>query len=371
MKAFIRVTAFWATLGLIGAVLVVAFGLYNVSAQQGHWPGVSWVLHTTYRNAVKLRAPSEDAVPDLSSEEMIALGAGHYDDACRFCHAAPGERQSATATSMEPPPPPIADAVAHWEPRHLFWIVKNGVKMSGMPAWPSEKRGDDVWPVVAFLNAVEGMDGERYRELIERAEAPGDSAEAAPEQAAYCTTCHGRDDGERNRLVPRLDLLTPAYVDASLRAYRDGRRHSGMMQHAASDLEDGEIEALAAHVSRPVLGPAGDGADDDVAGLIERGKALAAGAGASRDMPACDACHGPWPSEREALFPSLAGQHRGYLLDQLDLWKAGLRGGAPLAAMMHEVVPTLEIDDMEALAVYYASLPATPTRRADAPASSD
>ena len=171
--------------------------------------------------------------------------------------------------------------------------------------------------------------------------------------------------------MPRLDLLTPAYLAASLEAYREGRRESGMMQHAASDLRDDEIEALSAHFAKLVSNQTGDGANASDAAMIERGKALAAGDGQVQKMPSCDACHGPWPNEREPLFPSLAGQHKAYVMDQLQLWKAGLRGGATLAAMMHEVVPELKTDDMEALAAYYASLPAAPTRRADARAWSD
>ena len=58
MRQKLLVLAALAGLGLAGAAAVVGFGLYNVSAQVGHMPGVSWVLHTTFRNSVRLRAPS-------------------------------------------------------------------------------------------------------------------------------------------------------------------------------------------------------------------------------------------------------------------------------------------------------------------------
>ena len=61
MRAVLLTLAVLAGLGLTGAAAVVTFGLYNVSAQVGHLPGVSWVLHTTFRNSVALRAPSMSA----------------------------------------------------------------------------------------------------------------------------------------------------------------------------------------------------------------------------------------------------------------------------------------------------------------------
>lgn len=132
MKCFILTTFFWAAVGLIAAAAVVGMGLYNISALKGHLPGVAWLLHTTYHNSVELRAPPESEAPDLARPDLIELGAKHYDSACRFCHASPGERQARTADAMEPPPPHVEEAAAKWEPRHLFWIVRHGVKMTGM-----------------------------------------------------------------------------------------------------------------------------------------------------------------------------------------------------------------------------------------------
>ncbi|MCY0096942.1 hypothetical protein [Hoeflea ulvae] len=104
MRSFLKATLIWASIAAVGAFLVVWLGLYNVSARQGHLPGVSWVLHNAYRSAVWLRAPSEDEVPELSSPSLIALGRRHYQDACAFCHAMPDQSRSQTALSMLPAP---------------------------------------------------------------------------------------------------------------------------------------------------------------------------------------------------------------------------------------------------------------------------
>tara|TARA_R110002020_G_scaffold109430_9_gene253066 strand:- start:4862 stop:5947 length:1086 start_codon:yes stop_codon:yes gene_type:complete len=358
MRSFLKATFIWVLIALAGASAVIWLGLYNVSARQGHFPGVAWVLHTAYRNAVLLRAPPESEVPDLASASLIALGRGHYEDSCAFCHALPGEPQNETVLSMLPAPPHVTDAVADWEPRHLYWIVKNGVKMTGMPGWPSDKRDDDVWAVVAFLNAI--MTGRSAAAGVADPAAAVEGSPPAGIAAIYrsdCADCHGAN-AEGNDHVPRLDTLPAPYVAATLKAYRADDRHSGIMQQAASQLSDTRIEELSAHIA--ALGGerirAGRRHDLDPS-LVSVGERLAHGGDRKANIPACVACHGPGASPRSDRFPPLAGQSRIFLLAQLRLWKLQRRGGTDRAVLMHEAVRDLTEDDMQALAEYYASLP--------------
>ena len=362
MRRFLIHTAILAALAAVAGGLVVSLGLFNVSARSGHLPGVSWILHTTFRNSVELRAPPAAAVPDLSDPDLIALGARHYDGACRTCHAAPDEGRTATMLSMLPSPPPIKHAVADWEPRHLFWIVKHGVKMSGMPAWPTRTRDDDVWPVVAFLVRVPQMSLAEYEDLVAPPDVPEAPEVADDADIAYCASCHGADGrGRGNAQVPRLDVLSEAYIAETLAAYRSGARQSGIMRHAASTLDATGDARLARFYGAPARtpAPAADNAprpngDPD---RIALGRTLAMGSPAATDIPACSACHGPWPERLSALFPRLAGQPEPYLLRQLELWRDGDRGGTSRAHLMHQAARSLDDDQLRALAAYYASLP--------------
>jgi len=366
MRAFLKATLIWAGLAATGAVLVVGFGLYNVSARQGHLPGVSWVLHTAYKNAVWLRAPSEEEVPDLTSPSLIDLGQGHYESACAFCHAMPGQARSQTALSMLPAPPHVTEAVADWDPQHMFWIVKNGVKMSGMPAWPSELRDDDVWAVVAFLNAVKqgGVTGsrtDRYQTgfssqsgaVVDR------NGQAASIYQFGCEGCHGKDGfADGNVQIPRLDTLSADYIAASLKAYRSGARQSGIMQQAASQLTDEQISKLASHIAdtrREALESYETGSHAPA--LVARGDLLAHGGDKKANIPSCASCHGPVGGRKSERFPPLAGQSEEYLRRQLTLWTSETRGGTDRALIMHEAIPDLTDQDIKALAAYYASLP--------------
>ena len=346
MRKPVRIAAALALLGLAAGGAVIGFGLYNVSARIGHVAPVYWALHTTYEQNVRLRAETE-VPPGLDDPGLIRLGAGHFDSACRFCHASPGEDQSATAQAMNPAPPHITQAVAPWAPGHLHWIVDNGVKMSGMPHWPTQGRDDDVWAVVAFLAAVPGMSAGDYAALT------ASPATGGPEGLGYCATCHGIDGrAGGNPHLPRLDLQSARYLQDALAAYRNGARESGIMHHAARQVPEAALPALAAWYAGQ---PSGAGGDSAAAAALP-GAALAA-AGDDK-QPSCRACHGPWPAPRNPAFPNLAGQPAPFLAAQLRLWRDGIRqGGGPQAGLMRAAAADLTDAEIDALATYYAALP--------------
>ncbi|WOI55268.1 c-type cytochrome [Palleronia sp. LCG004] len=353
MKTVLRTLAALAILGALAGGSVVLFGLYNVSARLGHLPFVTPILHTTFRNSVETWSMGTDVPEDLGTADRVDLGAGHFDTACRTCHAAPGDIRSATVLSMVPQPPHIREAVGHWDAGELHWIVYQGVKMSGMPAWPAD-RPDEVWSVVAFLQQVEDMDETRYRALNE-VEVPAD----APPKTAYCASCHEADGVSGNALIPRLDILSETYIDAALDAYRGGDRESGFMRQAATSIGESDLAALASYFAS--RGPGAAAETTAAPEQVERGRAIAyAEVPGSEDVPACRACHGPWPEPIDQAFPSLAGQYAPYLETQLDLWREGERGGGPRAELMHEAAERLTDEQIADVAAYYASLaPAT------------
>ncbi|QYX56888.1 c-type cytochrome [Roseovarius sp. SCSIO 43702] len=329
-----------AGFGALAGAAVVAFGLYNVSARKDHLPGVGWALHTTFENAVALRALAETEVPeDLDTPGMVALGAGHYESACKACHGAPGVERSATVKRMLPVPPRLDRVGGDWSDAELHWIVHNGVKMSGMPAWPAE-RADDVWPVVAFLRAMDGMSGTDYETLT------------GGEAAGSCAMCHGENGRSTNPHVPRLDILSEGYIAQSLAGYRTGARDSGIMAQAMSGVPEDAIARIARRFAE--VEPKGDAAPMD--DLARDGKTLAYAEGASESVPSCRACHGPWPEPLNPAFPSLAGQGAPYLAAQLKLWREGARGGGPAAELMFKSARDLDDAEIEALAAYYAAL---------------
>lgn len=247
-----------------------------------------------------------------------------------MCHASPGQVADATIAAMVPPPPQIEEATADWQPAQMHWIVRQGVKMSGMPAWPAEGRGDEVWAVVAFLAAVKrGMGLEDYAALT------------APSPQGYCAGCHGSHGTVR---APRLDILSPEYIATALRTYRTGAWPSGIMSHAISQVDPAVDARLAAELSAlsPPTGDRNNQAPVGDADALARSGAV--------DIPACLSCHGP--RNANPLIPSLDGQGQAYLEQQLFLWRDGERGGGSRAVLMHSAAQSLSDQQIRGLAAY-------------------
>jgi mono/diheme cytochrome c family protein len=152
-------------LGAAVAVAVALTGAYNVSATEDHTPPVFWLLDTTMQNSVRNHAADIAAPGDLNEEERIQRGAKAYAQMCVICHLAPGKEPTDVHRGMHPQPPPLAEAAAQWQPNELFWIAKNGIKMSGMPAWGVTHSDEELWDVVAFLQQLPEMSEARYQEL--------------------------------------------------------------------------------------------------------------------------------------------------------------------------------------------------------------
>lgn len=125
-------------------------GLYDISATDQHLAPTYWALDTGMRQAVKLRARNI-RVPDLDAPALAARGASLYRAHCQLCHGAPGVAPAPFALGMTPAPVPLVHTARTWSPAEIFWVVKEGIKMTGMPAWRYRMTDDEIWAIVAFL----------------------------------------------------------------------------------------------------------------------------------------------------------------------------------------------------------------------------
>jgi cytochrome c553 len=356
-----------------GGFLYAWSGLVPIAASSGHWAITSWVLGFTMRNAVETHSLGTQ-VPPLDDPALVLKGAGHYATGCAACHGAPGEARSLIVQQMTPKPPFLPPMISEWTPAQLFWIVKNGIKFTAMPAWPALQREDEVWAMVAFLQQLPALTSEQYERLAygERANA-GSGADATPDHLrplaeplgpalANCVRCHRADGAGRGRgAFPKLADQTEAYLLASLQAFAKGERFSGIMQPIAAGLSEDTMRALAGYYADQ----AGFGvppAPTDAPDAIARGKAIAEQGVPEQGIPSCADCHGPKQAPRNPIYPKLAGQYAGYLALQLELFKAGKRGGTPYAHIMQSIAKRLSAEQIRDLAAYYASL-GGPARR--------
>jgi mono/diheme cytochrome c family protein len=125
---------------------------------------VRWLLETTRERSIERRAEGI-IVPDLSGDERAAAGAAAFDDMCAGCHGAPGREPFVAAKDMNPPPPHLDDSASELTPAELFWVIKHGIRMTGMPAWGPTHSDTELWDLVAFIQRLPKLDSDAYRRL--------------------------------------------------------------------------------------------------------------------------------------------------------------------------------------------------------------
>lgn len=353
----------------IGAIgfLVLASGVVPITATSGHWPTTEWLFQFAKRRSVALHTIGADA-PPLDEPWLVLKGAGHYESGCRFCHGAPGFPRPEIPEAMTPAPPRLAPRIERWEPEELFYIVKHGIKLTGMPAWVSQQRDDEVYAMVAFLQALPDLEQDEYLRLVYGEVAPaGPSPEIEPPGVSQlssllptCARCHGADGlGRGLPAFPKLAGQKFRYLLASLQAFASGTRHSGIMQPVAARLRPAEMRALARYYSSL---PAAKAITHEApsAAAVEHGREIALRGIPLERVPACQACHGPSDEPRNPVYPLLAGQYAEYLVLQLQLFKDERRGGTEYANVMRPAAHRLTPEQMRAVSLYYASLSSPP-----------
>lgn len=193
-----KLLAALVVVAVIGVVAVVRLGLYDISATDQHLAPTYWLLDNAMKYSVKRRA-KDIQVPALGSKDQLERGLALYRAQCENCHGAPGVAPEPFALGMTPAPVPLVHTARAWQPAEIFWVVKEGIKMTGMPAWKYRMTDEEIWSVVAFLPAMAGMTPSQYKGIkvqpVERQttstneEPSAERGRRAIEQYG-CVTCH-------------------------------------------------------------------------------------------------------------------------------------------------------------------------------------
>ena len=158
---------------LLGAAIVYYYfklGYAPVATVAPPMPFEVTLAHMALHARIDKDAPKTP--PFQPTEADLQNGAQLYREHCAVCHGLSDESKTAVAKGMYPKPPTLIAARLKWTPSELFWIVKHGIKMSGMPSW-ADHSDDDLWNTVAFLEQLPGMSQADYERLVEESKAGG------------------------------------------------------------------------------------------------------------------------------------------------------------------------------------------------------
>ena len=198
-----------------GAAGFVYSGLYDISASDQHLALTYHAIRKAMERSVERRA-KDIPVPPLGAPAQVERGLAIYRTHCVQCHGAPGVAPEPFALGLTPLATPLQRSGLERTPAELYWVIRYGIKMTGMPSWEFRMSEDDLWAVVAFLKKLPYYSVPEYEALKspahEHRDTPSGSAAPDAKRGASalkhygCIACHEIPGqvGPEARLGPTL-----------------------------------------------------------------------------------------------------------------------------------------------------------------------
>jgi len=194
--------------------------------------------------------------PQPANEDAVSEGRKLYLQSCAICHATDGHGHTELGRGMYPPAMDLTSPhVQHWTDAELFWIIQNGVRLTGMPSWKSTISEDDTWKLVNFIHSLPETG---VQVAVSSDPPPGTGAEGSREKlVGYgrtlyrqegCFMCH-RLNGEGGKVGPDLTVeWTRGRSDEWLIGhFKDPPAYTpGSIMPAFKNLTDEQLKALTA-----------------------------------------------------------------------------------------------------------------------------
>lgn len=161
-------------MGLLATVVVLAVaiaayvwsGSYNVAATAPHWEMTVRLMTLVRDRSVAVHSEGI-TVPSSNNPKLHEIGFEHYHAMCRLCHGAPGYSSSETGKGLNPTPPSLASlAVQKLTDAELYWVIVNGIKMTGMPAFGPTHDDEELLGIQTFLRRLPNLKPEEYDLMV-------------------------------------------------------------------------------------------------------------------------------------------------------------------------------------------------------------
>jgi mono/diheme cytochrome c family protein len=93
--------------------------------------------------------------PLPETDEVVSQGQEVFLGSCAQCHGPEARGDTNVGRNMNPPAMDLSSAhVQHWSDAELFWIIQNGVRLTGMPSWKSSISDNDTWKLARFIHSL-------------------------------------------------------------------------------------------------------------------------------------------------------------------------------------------------------------------------
>src|SRR5215469_5059240 len=159
-----------AVIGLLAIFFAVAAGVYffggfySVAASQEDPGVVKWALGKVRTNSI-VRYAQDQPPSDLDDPTKVQAGARAFNElGCANCHGAPGVKWAKFSEGLHPDPPDLAEVGKDLDPAQIFWVVKHGINMTGMPSFgPLGADDQKIWQITAFVRKLSIVSADDYK----------------------------------------------------------------------------------------------------------------------------------------------------------------------------------------------------------------
>jgi len=168
-------------LAIVVAVAAAVFffgGFYNVAATESDFGVVAWGLDQV-REASIARHATESPPPGFDTAENVQAGARAFAArGCVNCHGAPGVMWAKFSEGLHPDPPDLKDVAGEMPPSEIYWVVRYGINMTGMPAFRANVANDmELWQITAFIKKLRDIADADYKAWVDAGPPPADPPE--------------------------------------------------------------------------------------------------------------------------------------------------------------------------------------------------
>jgi mono/diheme cytochrome c family protein len=162
----------WHGLAIVGALGVIGaawFASQGIGARPAPGPIETRVSRTARHFLVPAGARARTSPAPRTPDTLLA-GMEHWADHCASCHANSGAGDTDLGRSLYPPPPDMRQAATqNLTDGELFYIIENGVKLTGMPAWGTgtDESARSSWHLVQFIRRLPSLSEAELAEMEE------------------------------------------------------------------------------------------------------------------------------------------------------------------------------------------------------------
>jgi len=171
MKWIAGIILGWLLL-LAGAALYFGMGSFNIAASDPPGRFEEALARLALNRSIARRAPLARN-PVEPTVEVLGAGLSHYRENCLGCHGAPGVDAAEYGQGLNPAAPDLTLVrVQKRSDGQLYWIVANGLRMTGMPAFSPTHKPEEIWKIVAFLRHLPELtpaEEQELKDVMERA----------------------------------------------------------------------------------------------------------------------------------------------------------------------------------------------------------